>query len=123
MQKHKKYSISQSAIKKLAIVLFCFEMLAPSISAMLQSDYLHEATSSFNLSIPHAASVNVLLAEQLIEEERDERGNEGLRINSFYQLPILGSPQLQERVTRHSKQSAFGHTHSLLFKKNCTFLI
>jgi hypothetical protein len=123
MMRPKKYSIRQSTIKKLAIVLFCFELLAPSIYAMIQTDCSREVNSSFNITIPHTSSLNALLAEQLIEEERDERGNDGLRINSFYQITVLGPIQIQGRGTRHSNRSTFNNAHPLLYKKNCTFRI
>ena len=109
-------------LKAFAILLFCFELLAPAFLSATEEHGITENNSKITV-IQSTLTLSSFLLEERNEEEREGKDNFILNIDFYdskqlsFAKHITGSP-----TTFFSPNECF-NTHPPLFQLNCSMLI
>lgn len=111
--------IQHTILKRLIILLFCVELLAPSFCLLFQIDDITATTKSDLVSVSSDSDIG-WPAEEQVEEERNTRIHHVFDLANF-------CPRLFQ--TNHTKKILVGFEHRFnryqtpLYKRHCVFNI
>ncbi len=110
-------------LKIFALLLFSFELLAPTILSAHFQEATVSDSSKKSLSAPQASIYSFLFLEECNEEEREGKDAlpVALELYAFKNL-AFNSHTRGTNIPLHSKQNLFD-THPPLYQLNQTFLI
>jgi hypothetical protein len=114
---------NSSVLKFFAILLFSFELLAPTLLSAGNQEATMSDSSKKSLSVAQANIYSFLFLEECNEEEREGKDALPLFIE-FYSVRNLAfaNNTCSINIPLHSKQNLFD-THPPLYQLNQTFLI